>query len=361
MASVRLTGIEKRYRDVSAVERLDLVVDDRSFVTLLGPSGCGKSTTLRMIAGLEVPTAGDVFFDNENVTLLPANHRDIAMVFQSYALYPHMTVSENIAFPLKNARLSREEIRRRIDSVSQTLGIAELLQRKPRELSGGQRQRVALGRAIVRQPAVYLLDEPLSNLDAQLRLQMRTELKRLHLDLQGTFIYVTHDQSEALTMSDRIAILDRGRLQQFATPAEIYSRPSNVFVAGFIGSPPMNLVPGRVIEQNGMVVFESKGIAASLGTACIDKLHGRVDNVILGIRPEAIRVTPNGSGGIGCTVYMEEVSGADALVTLSVWGTFLRARTNASFRPRTGSSVNIHFEPADAYLFDAKTGEALSS
>src|SRR5436190_464317 len=237
MAQVQLQNVRKQFMSVVAVDDITLAIREREFLTLVGPSGCGKTTTLRMIAGLEQLTSGEIYFDGKPVGHLPANKRDIAMVFQSYALYPHMSVAENIGFALKMMRVPKAEIKRRVDRAAQMLGIDHLLGRRPRELSGGQRQRVALGRAIVRNSAAYLLDEPLSNLDAKLRVFMRAELKKLHADLQKTFIYVTHDQDEAMTMSDRIAVMEDGRVQQCASPLEIYNQPANQFVAGFMGSP----------------------------------------------------------------------------------------------------------------------------
>src|SRR5499427_9499388 len=253
VAKVVLDRVIKNFGSVTAVDNLSLEIADREFVTLVGPSGCGKTTTLRMIAGLEKASAGNIYFDDDSVGHLPADHRDIAMVFQSYALYPHMNVYDNIAFALRMMHVPRAEIERRVKWAADMLGIANLLQRKPRELSGGQRQRVALGRSVVREPACFLLDEPLSNLDAQLRVTMRGELKRLHLELRRTFIYVTHDQAEALTMSDRIAVMQDGRLQQYGAPSDIYNRPRNVFVAGFMGSPPMNILPGTLAIEDSLV------------------------------------------------------------------------------------------------------------
>src|SRR5258707_7863697 len=247
MAKVVLEGVVKKFGTVTAVHDLNIEIGDREFVTLVGPSGCGKTTTLRMIAGLEKVSAGQIYFDDDPVGHLPADHRDIAMVFQSYALYPHMNVYDNIAFALRMMRVPRAEIERRVQWAAEMLGITELLQRKPRQLSGGQRQRVALGRSVVREPACFLLDEPLSNLDAKLRVTMRGELKRLHLELRRTFIYVTHDQAEALTMSDRIAVISDGRLQQYGPPDEIYNRPSTVFVAAIMSSPTTNRFSGLLV------------------------------------------------------------------------------------------------------------------
>src|SRR5438132_609307 len=264
MAKVVLDGVVKKFGPVTAVDDLTIEIGDREFVTLVGPSGCGKTTTLRMIAGLERVTAGQIYFDDDPVGHLPADHRDIAMVFQSYALYPHMNVYDNIGFALRMMRVPRAEIDRRVKWAAEMLGIAELLDRKPRQLSGGQRQRVALGRSVVREPACFLLDEPLSNLDAKLRVTMRGELKRLHLELKRTFIYVTHDQAEALTVSDRIAVIHDGRLQQYGPPDDVYNRPRNVFVAGFMGSPTRNLLAGDVGFRDGLPYFTAPGFEQSL-------------------------------------------------------------------------------------------------
>ena len=361
MASVTLRQIEKRFGQVLAVADLDLDVKDREFVSLLGPSGCGKTTTLRLIAGLEQPTRGEIYFGSDAVTALPANRRDIAMVFQSYALYPHMTVAENIGFPLRMIGTPRHDIGKRVESVTRRLGIGELEGRKPRELSGGQRQRVALARAIVRDPAVYLLDEPLSNLDAQLRLQTRAELKRLHLELARTFIYVTHDQLEALTMSDRVAVMLHGRLQQFDTPHEIYNRPRNLAVAGFVGSPPMNLIEGRLASHAGAPAFEATGIVYPLPPELAGKVGGGSGRVVLGMRPEAVAiVSDRGSAGtLAGVVYVEELMGSDLLVTLDVGGHLLKVRTPADVSAGPGTALCIRADPARIHLFDGDTGEAL--
>ena len=277
MADVRLTGLVKRYDgDVLAVDSLDLEIRSGELVVLVGPSGCGKSTTLRMIAGLERITGGDLHIGDRLVNEVHPRDRDIAMVFQSYALYPHMTVRENMAFGLVLRKTPKDEINRRVQEAAKTLGLEGLLDRKPRALSGGQRQRVAMGRALVRQPQVFLFDEPLSNLDAKLRGQMRLEISRLHRQLGATMIYVTHDQVEAMTLADRIAILDQGRLQQFGTPMDVYKSPANRFVASFIGTPSMNMIEGTLAEVEGVHVFEADGVRCSLspsdGAALADGL-----------------------------------------------------------------------------------------
>jgi multiple sugar transport system ATP-binding protein len=360
MARVFLDQVCKNFGDFVAVDHLNLDIQDKEFVTMVGPSGCGKTTTLRMIAGLEKVSTGRIFFDNDSVGHLPANHRDIAMVFQSYALYPHMNVYENIGFALKMMRIPRQEIDRRIQWAAKMLGIETLLQRKPRDLSGGQRQRVALGRAIVREPACFLLDEPLSNLDAKLRVTMRAELKRLHHEIERTFIYVTHDQAEALTMSDRIAIMNHGKLQQFGTPDEVYYQPANIFVAGFIGSPPMNFVDGEIIHENGSDYFVRGALRYELPARLGQRLQerGRTNTVTLGVRPETIGVSHTGPGIVG-KVYVEEPLGSDVFLTVEVEKAHIIVRTEPEFRAHFGDSVNLTFNPQKVYLFDQKSGEAI--
>ncbi|HXF60735.1 MAG TPA: ABC transporter ATP-binding protein [Caldilineaceae bacterium] len=361
MARVFLEHVSKHFGDFVAVDDLNLDIQDQEFVTLVGPSGCGKTTTLRMIAGLEKATNGQIFFDNEIVGHLPANHRDIAMVFQSYALYPHMNVYDNIGFALRMMRVPRAEIDRRIRWAANLLGIEPLLQRKPRDLSGGQRQRVALGRAIVREPACFLLDEPLSNLDAKLRVSMRAELKRLHHDLRRTFIYVTHDQAEALTMSNRIAVMNHGKLQQFGTPDEVYYQPANLFVAGFIGSPAMNFLDGDIVHDQGELLFQRGKIRYPLPAILARRLRERsiLGGVTLGVRPETIGVTHDVAGGIEGTVYVEEPLGSDVFLTIQVEGANVIVRADPEFRAGFGARVGLHFNPQKVYLFDQKSGEAI--
>jgi multiple sugar transport system ATP-binding protein len=361
MAQVDLDKIRKQFSTVVAVDDVTLTIREQEFLTLVGPSGCGKTTTLRLIAGLERLTAGQIYFDGVPVGHLPANRRDIAMVFQSYALYPHMTVAENIGFALKMMGVPRGEIRERVGRAAQLLDIAHLLERRPKQLSGGQRQRVALGRAIVRDAAAYLLDEPLSNLDAKLRVFMRAELKKLHLDLQKTFIYVTHDQAEAMTMSDRIAVMDGGRVQQCASPLEIYNRPANQFVAGFMGSPPMNFIPGELQRDDGVLCFLAEGIRQRLPA----RLTGAVDGsspgpVVLGVRPEDIGLsTEQGRGDHRATVFVEEPMGADVLVTVSLESALLKARADAEFRANPGQQLGLTFAEHKLHLFAADDGRAL--
>jgi multiple sugar transport system ATP-binding protein len=335
MASVTLHGVRKRYPGGAEVVRgIDLAIADGELVTLVGPSGCGKSTLLNLIAGLEAPSAGTIAFDGEDVTARPPRQRDVAMVFQSYALYPHMTVRRNLAFPLEVAGLDARSIATRVDEVAQRLEIAPLLARKPKELSGGQRQRVALGRALVRKPRVYLFDEPLSNLDAGLRAQMRAELKTLHEALRATFIYVTHDQAEAMTLSDRVVVLNEGVIQQAAPPREVYARPANTFVAGFIGAPRINLVPAAAL-----------GLPDAPGT-------------LAGLRPEAITVGtgPAPARAIAARVWVTEPMGAETWVTLDVGGTRVTGRAAGDFDAASGSPAWLAFDPAALHRFDADSG-----
>jgi multiple sugar transport system ATP-binding protein len=369
MAKVVLEGVVKRFGPVTAVHDLNIEIADREFVTLVGPSGCGKTTTLRMIAGLEKVSAGQIYFDDDPVGHLPADHRDIAMVFQSYALYPHMNVYDNIGFALRMMRVPRPEIERRVKWAAEMLGIAELLQRKPRQLSGGQRQRVALGRSVVREPACFLLDEPLSNLDAQLRVTMRGELKRLHLELKRTFIYVTHDQAEALTMSDRIAVISDGRLQQYGPPDEIYNRPRNVFVAGFMGSPTMNLIRGEIVAGDSVPRFAAPGLDQPLPTRlAAGAQRGQGRSAFLGIRPESIVVrgdgidtAPRGAPWITAPVYIQEPLGSDQFLTLDIGEARVKVRASPDLTVRAGDRVEVAFDPDKLHLFDGDTGTTLVS
>ena len=363
MARVAFENVVKKYGDVTAVNNLNIDVADKEFLVLVGPSGCGKTTALRCLAGLEEITSGNIKIGERVVNDIAPKDRDIAMVFQSYALYPHMSVYDNIAFALKMMRMPSNEIRRRVESAAAMLGITDLLQRKPRQLSGGQRQRVALGRAIVRAPAAYLLDEPLSNLDAQLRIQMRAELKKLHLELQGTFIYVTHDQAEALTMSDRIGVMNQGELLQYASPHEIYNRPRTRFVAGFMGSPPMNFLEGDLARMNGSIVFRSDQFQYPLPSELASRLGSVASNdVTLGIRPEAIDVAKESPGpdwqeGV---VYIEEPIGSDSYLTIDLLGRLVKARTTPDLQTGPGAKVHVRFNPKKLHAFDGQSGDALT-
>jgi multiple sugar transport system ATP-binding protein len=367
MASVTLDSVRKAFTVAGklrvAVDDVSLEVADGEFCVLVGPSGCGKSTTLRIVAGLESATSGRVRIGQRDVTNLPAKERDIAMVFQTYALYPHMTAYENMGFALKLRGMPRAEIDTRVRDAAGLLGITELLDRKPRQLSGGERQRIALGRAIVRQPQVFLFDEPLSNLDAKLRLQMRREIAALHQRLGATMIYVTHDQVEAMTLGDRIVVLDRGRVQQIAPPLELYDRPRNIFVAGFIGSPAMNLVPGTVVREGEDAAFRMRGTETNVTLApawnALLSTHAGRD-VLLGIRPEDLRLGAAGDG-IPATVELAEPLGNEILLHVRTAGVELTARLPAGVPPATGSPVHLAVDPARVHFFDPATGLAMAS
>ena len=368
MARVRLNNLTKHFGDVVAVDDVTLDIADREFLTLLGPSGCGKTTLLNMIAGLESPTAGEVWFDDRDVTAVPPERRDIAMVFQTYALYPHMSVFDNVAFGLKMRGVPAEERKRLVLAASETMEIEHLLDRKPRALSGGQRQRVALARAIVRDPGVFLLDEPLSNLDAQLRVVMRTELKRLHGELEMTFVYVTHDQAESLILSDRIVVMKEGQIQQIGTPESIYDSPANTFVAGFVGSPPINLLKGTLEQSRGggwRVVGE--GYACGVGALLVERMdpsEGR--QVYLGVRAEDIGVGETPAAGskdpqatAQATVVVREPMGSDLYLTVNVGGSNVKVRTRPENRKDRGDGVELYFDPDKIHLFDGESGESL--
>ncbi len=356
MASVELKQVIKSYDGkTNVIHGIDLQIAHGEFVVFVGPSGCGKSTLLRMIAGLETITGGDVMIDGKRVNDEPPRNRDIAMVFQDYALYPHKSLYDNMAFGLRLRGTEEVEIKRRVMDAAKLLKIDHMLERKPAALSGGQRQRVAIGRAIVRQPKVFLFDEPLSNLDAQLRGEMRTEIKKLHQRLGATIIYVTHDQVEAMTLADRIAVLSGGHKMQYASPHGIYNTPAAVFVAGFTGSPPMNLVACQVVQ--GMADVGHAQVA--LPTALAAKAQG-IGRVQFGIRPEniALTVQPD-SVEVKSTVVLTEPLGAETLVTFKVGDCELVARCPASFADAPGSQRTLYLSAAHMHLFNAETGAAL--
>ena len=348
MAQVTLRKVVKRYDEVLAVRGIDLDIVDKEFIVLVGPSGCGKSTLLRMIAGLEEISAGRIAIGERVVNGVAPKERDIAMVFQNYALYPHMTVYDNMAFSLKLAGESREHTRLRVEEAALILGLEEYLRRYPRQLSGGQRQRVAMGRAIVRKPEVFLFDEPLSNLDAKLRVAMRTEIKALHQRLKTTSLYVTHDQIEAMTMADKIVVMNAGRVEQTGSPLELYDNPANQFVAGFIGSPAMNFVPGKV-NTGGISV----GAGIELPNPTRNLEPGRA--VLLGVRPEHLAVDPS---GVPVEVVVVEPTGADTQIFCKLAGTDVTAvvRERHAFRP--GEAVRLR--PQLTYLFDPSSGARLA-
>jgi multiple sugar transport system ATP-binding protein len=367
MAQLELDSVTKVFDDSSgtivAIEELDLDIDDGEFVVFVGPSGCGKSTTLRMIAGLETITDGEIRLADEPINDKSPNDRDIAMVFQSYALYPHKTVRGNMAYGLQlSTDLDDEEINRRVEEAATMMGIEDLLDKKPTSLSGGQQQRVATGRAIVREPAVFLFDEPLSNLDAKLRKHMRTELARIHSEVGITTIYVTHDQEEAMTMADRIVILNDGRLQQVGAPKEVYYEPNNRFVADFIGSPSMNFLDVE-LRRDGDGSGTLVGDAMSYGVS--DGLVGKLDegdsDLVLGVRPENVRIEAGASPerSFEATVDVVEVIGSDNFIYLDLGGSEFRIRTPSEIEPEEGGTVTLTFDEDDLHLFDARTGDAL--
>ena len=349
MSSVRYEAVEKRFGAFTALHALDLNVPDHAFLALLGPSGCGKTTALRICAGLELPTAGRVLIGERNVTRLQPRDRDVAMVFQSYALYPHMTVAENIAYPLRIRKIAPAERARMVSEVASALEVDHLLDRRPRQLSGGQRQRIALARAIVREPAAFLMDEPLSNLDARLRLTMRGEIKRLCHRLGATTLYVTHDQAEALTMADLVAVMRDGELQQIAPPHEIYDRPANRFVATFVGSPAMNVLRAAVDEGGLHVGSATLKLDAPRWTAC-----RAADVTAVGIRPEDLNLTEPGAGAaLAAEVYVVEPMGNETFVDLRIGDERLTARARRGFAAPIGSTIGVTFDPANACFFDA--------
>ncbi|TSJ62962.1 sn-glycerol-3-phosphate ABC transporter ATP-binding protein UgpC [Starkeya sp. 3C] len=355
MAGVTIRQVSKHFGPVRVLDGLDLEINDGEFVVLVGPSGCGKTTLLRMIAGLESVSGGQIMIGERDVTWVAPKDRDIAMVFQSYALYPHMSASENMSFGLKLSKTPKGEIESRVAEAARMLKIEHLLERKPRELSGGQRQRVAMGRAIVRRPALYLFDEPLSNLDAQLRTSMRTEIKRMHLAEKKTVVYVTHDQIEALTLADRIVAMNRGEIQQIGSPDDLYNRPSSVFVASFIGSPSMSFLRGNLVD-GGRVALEGvatplplppafSGLAAQAGTP-----------VLLGLRPEAFAYAPEGTGfSIDVQVNVVEPCGAEVYVIGEVAGQEITARCVPGRVPPLGAAARFEIALDQIHLFDAAT------
>ncbi|MBT9385079.1 sn-glycerol-3-phosphate ABC transporter ATP-binding protein UgpC [Pseudooceanicola sp. CBS1P-1] len=355
MAQVRLASIGKTYEGATAntIRGLDLEVQDGEFLVLVGPSGCGKSTTLRMIAGLEEPTEGAIWIGNRRVDGLEPRERDIAMVFQNYALYPHMTVAQNMSFGLRLAKVPKPEIRRRVEAAAETLGLSALLGRHPKALSGGQRQRVAMGRAIVREPGVFLFDEPLSNLDAQLRGQMRAEIRRLHDRLSATTVYVTHDQVEAMTLADRVVVLKDGRIEQQGTPQELYDRPATRFVAGFLGSPQMNFLAGEV-RQGALDLGAGLVLALPPGHALAE---GRKLDV--GIRPEAFAVAAPGAAILSPRADLVELLGATSLVHFSHADQPCTALVPPAQAPRAGAVIGLTLAPDRISLFDAETGRAV--
>jgi len=361
MATVTLSHVTKVFPPgVTAVRDVSLDVADGEFVVLVGPSGCGKSTTLRLIAGLETCTDGEVRIGGERVNDRPPKERDIAMVFQNYALYPHMSARANLAFGLTLRRMAKADIVRRVNETAATLGIAHLLDRRPKELSGGERQRVALGRAIVREPKAFLFDEPLSNLDAKLRVQMRAELSRLHRRLDATMIYVTHDQLEAMTLGHRIAVMRDGIVHQVAAPQEVYARPADLFVAGFIGSPPMNFVEGVVEARDGQRTLRAGGLALPLDEVPAARGAGLAGHkVVLGLRPEHITIGSRGRTTTKGTVEVVEPMGAETHVHVRLGDASWVARLAPDTPVRPDDHVELGLDMARAHLFDPTTGTRL--
>lgn len=358
MAGVTYKSVTKRFGDVVAVNKLDIDVEDKEFLVLVGPSGCGKTTALRLLAGLEEITEGEILIGDRVVNDVPPKDRDIAMVFQSYALYPHMTVYDNMAFGLKLRKTPKEEIKRRVGDAAEILGIGQLLERKPRQLSGGQRQRVAVGRAIVREPSVFLLDEPLSNLDAKLRVQTRAEISKLHTRLATTFIYVTHDQTEAMTMATRIAVIKDGLLQQLDSPQQLYDHPNNVFVAGFIGSPSMNFFNAKLVQSDGKLIVDANefqvAVPANLNTK-YEKHIGK--SIIFGVRPEDIHdpqfipanITP---AAIETEVEVTELMGNEIFLHLMSGNNSFVGRVDPRTEAKAGNLFKLVFNMDNMHLFE---------
>lgn len=356
MSGIVIDNVSKRFGDVAAVEALSLVIDEGEFVSVLGPSGCGKTTLLRMLAGLEQPSEGEISISGRIVNDLPPSKRDIAMVFQTYALYPHMTVAGNIEYPLRKRRVAAAERKQRVQEAAELLELGELLQRKPRELSGGQQQRVALGRALVRDPAAFLLDEPLSNLDAKLRAHMRAELIQLHRRIGRTMVYVTHDQLEAMTMSQRIAVIRDGKLQQFAPPADIYERPHNDFVAGFIGTPSMNFIDGEIASQDGRQVFRNGDWSLRLDELPLRNGSG-VRRVRIGIRPEDFVFDGDGESA---RVVVVEPTGHESIIVIDYHGHEVVARVAADYRVKPDDVVTLAPRVDKLHVFSADDGSRLN-
>jgi len=367
MAQVSLLNVVKRYnKEILAVDNVNLSIENKEFLVLVGPSGCGKSSTLRLIAGLEEVTEGKIYIGDRIVNDVPAKDRNIAMVFQNYALYPHMTAFENMAFGLKLRRYPKQEIKKRVSEAAEILGISHLLDRRPKELSGGERQRVAVGRAIVRKPLVFLFDEPLSNLDAKLRVQMRTEIKKLHQRLLTTMIYVTHDQIEAMTMGDRIAVMKDGLIQQVADPITVYDKPANKFVAGFIGSPPMNFMRGKIIKIEKNLFFNEGTFKVKIAEEMMKSLSPYVDKeVIFGIRSENIYdklFVSNAPAGNVVTVTCEVVEpmGSEVYLYLTTGKHSFIARVGPHDCPEVNQDMDLVFDMSKVHFFDSKTEKTIT-
>ncbi len=362
MAEIKLQDIEKYFGDNYVIRKLNLTIQNKEFVVLLGPSGCGKTTTLRAIAGLEEIDSGDILIDGKPVHELRAGNRDIAFVFQLFALYPHLTAYDNIAFPLRATRESKASVDEKVRAVARALQIEGLLSRRPSALSGGDMQRVAIGRALVRRPKAMLMDEPIGALDAKLREEMRTELKRLHLENDQTTVYVTHDQVEAMSLADRIAIMNEGVLQQVGTPSEVYDNPANLFVAQFVGSPVMNITPANLQSANGgtKVAIGQDGVAFDFPSAIEPQLSAARSDLMLGVRPEGVLLAHNEAAGhVAVEAHIIEPLGAYDIVDLKIGNAFLRARTASGFVDRPGDMVWARIDPAQTHFFNSLSGDAI--
>ena len=363
--ALRLEGVSRHYGTVKAVDNLSIDIPSVAFVTLLGPSGCGKSTTLSLIAGLDRLDSGRILLGNEDITLTPPNERRMAMVFQNYALYPHLNAFDNIAFGLKLQHRPKDEIRSRVGAVAEALDITHLMKRKPGQMSGGQQQRVALGRALVKEPLVFLLDEPFSNLDAGLRSRLRTEVKHLHLKLGTTSVFVTHDQEEAMTLSDLIAVMRDGKVVQLGTSREIYRRPEDLYVATFVGKPKMSLVDGALERSNGSVSFVSPDLRIALGSSAeLGLQDGAWPSVALGVRAEDVRLSDTGSaehpiGSFGASVQLLEPIGSDTFVELEAGDATVVARVAPDVHLKIGQSVQATVAPGRVHLFDREGGQRI--
>ena len=355
MASVSLERMSKSYGPVSALKALDIRIEDGEFLTLLGPSGCGKSTALACIAGLERPSSGRIIFGDRDVTRLEPHERDIAMVFQDYALYPHMTVRENMSFGLHQQRMGRHETDRQVTAAAEVLGLAAVLGRRPSELSGGQRQRVAVGRAVVRNPSVFLMDEPLSNLDAALRVRTRTEIRRLQRELGVTSVFVTHDQEEAMVLSDRIAVIRGGELQQLGRPMEVYRNPGNLFVASFIGSPAMNMLEATVQAEGNALLAHVAGQVVRLPRSAARTAWAGERKALLGMRPTDLGIAAPDAAELRGTVFLVEPVGPFAYVDVEIGGWAIKATTDPDSAPAIGDTVGLSLTPGRACLFDPGT------
>ena len=366
MAEIILKNVYKSYGDVKIVKDFNLEIKDKEFCILVGPSGCGKTTTLRMVAGLEDITSGDILIDGKRVNDVPPKDRDIAMVFQNYALYPHMTVYQNMAFALKLKGYEKAEIDKRVKEAAEILGISHLLDRKPKQLSGGQRQRVAVGRAIVRKPKVFLFDEPLSNLDAKLRVQMRAELKKLHERLQSTMIYVTHDQTEAMTMGDKICVMKDGIIQQVAGPLELYDKPSNKFVAGFIGTPPMNFFNVEVYKENDGLVLKEGSFDVRVPDFMKDKVTPFINQkIVMGVRPEDIydklfaNLSHHVVSGFSATVDIVEPLGSEIYLHFNTGKNIMVAKVDSNNKSKPNQVIELVFDLKKVHLFELESGKTI--